>query len=137
VLTGLNVERAHAVSRRVAANAPEKLTLKYLATPVNIHEASLFLDWAIGVGPRGVQIIDADSSDYVRYARPKRGPGFDPHRNPLHDLYWERIFTRSIRDLERVARARRDEMAARGMGLTVCGGVFDMIGVDASLWRAS
>ncbi|MDQ7834309.1 MAG: radical SAM protein [Humidesulfovibrio sp.] len=137
VLTGLNVERAHAFSRRVAAIAPEKLTLKYLATPVNIHEASLFLDWAIRVGPRGIQIIDADSSDYVRFTRPRRGPGFDPRRNPLHDLYWERIFTRSIRDLERVASARRDEMAALGLDLTVCGGVFDMIGVDASLWRAS
>jgi pyruvate-formate lyase-activating enzyme len=129
-VTGLDVARARKFCERVAAIAPQKLTLKYLATPVSFHEAPLFLDWAQGLRPRGVQIIDADSQGYVRYCRPQAGPGFDPCRNALHDLYWERIFTRSLRDLSRVAQAGKGEREAHGISLTVCGGVFDLLGFD-------
>jgi MoaA/NifB/PqqE/SkfB family radical SAM enzyme len=133
IVTGLDVARAHRFCERAARTAREKLTLKYLTTPVNFHEAPLFVDWAVRLRPRHVQVVDADSQDYVRYARPRGGPGFDPRRDPLHDLFWERIFTRSIRDLERTARANRAFREEHGIGLTVCGGIFDRLGVDLGL----
>lgn len=130
VVTGLDVENVKRFCERVAARSREKLCVKYLTTPVNFHEAPDFLEWALDVKPQAVMIVDADSQDYVRYRRPLQGAGFDPGRNPLHDLYWERIFTRTIRRLEKVVRSRRAFLEESGIHLDVCGGVFDRLGVD-------
>ena len=64
-IMGLQVERTKAFVRFMLDNSKVEVSLKYLCTPLNVHEIGAFIDWAVPVGPECLHIVNADLVQYV------------------------------------------------------------------------
>lgn len=62
-----------------------RIFLKFLITPVNIHETPLFLAWAIEKRPERIAISDANCTEYIRMG--------------TSDSYWQKIMDRAAVDV--------------------------------------
>ena len=62
--------------------------LKYLITPINVHETNLFLDWAIKINPDKIIFSGSNMKQYI-------------NMNTFDD-YWNKIFRRTSQDLKTI-----------------------------------
>lgn len=99
-ITGMNLNQTIQCIENVLIRGGEA-SVNYLATPLNIHEASLFLEWAVGLNVSSINILDASVENYINY-EPVRwmdyvqfGATNLPHR------YWQRILQRTAKRLNR------------------------------------
>ncbi|MGV7927933.1 MAG: radical SAM protein [Spirochaetota bacterium] len=88
--------------------------LKYLVTPLNLHELPLFLRWAIALGPETISVIDSNTALYINRATP--------------DRYWDLVIGRTGEEV-------RKELAVgmpRGAGTVVLVDALsrEMFGID-------
>lgn len=65
-IMGLKLERTQAFVRQLITDGKTSVFLKYLTTPLSIHEVALFVEWAIEVGPKMIQVIDSGFHGYVK-----------------------------------------------------------------------
>lgn len=97
---GMDVNKAVRFSEELAKRRKVRLILKYLTTPLTIHEFSLFLDWAINLNPAEILVDDANTFTYVNIY--------------TGDNFWEKIFTRTREELRAVLIKNRDILSVSG-----------------------
>lgn len=108
VMTGLKLARVKNFAEAVAARRKSLLTLKYLTTPINIHESSLFLGWAIGLSPERILFADSDLNQYIRLG--------------TFDDYWAKIFDRTGEAVRAELISGRDAMIKGRFHVVMDGG---------------
>lgn len=87
-ISGLDLGRTKEFAESVVAAVPKKdLYLKYLTTPLNAHETSSFLKWAIGVHPKCIILTNAMVLKYIQ---------------GTPDEYWKKIFKRTGDEIKKV-----------------------------------
>lgn len=75
-------------SQKLINNGKVNVTLKYLISPLNIHEVSLFLNWAIKLNPNGICIDDASTNIYIN--------------KDTFDKYWNKIIHRTSNEVKKI-----------------------------------
>jgi pyruvate-formate lyase-activating enzyme len=65
-IMGLDFDKTKAFIGKVLEAGKCKVSLKYLVTPLNVHEAHLFLDWAVRQKPASIQIADSNFMAYTK-----------------------------------------------------------------------
>ncbi|EQB39196.1 hypothetical protein M947_08565 [Sulfurimonas hongkongensis] len=80
-LMGLDIKHTFNFCEQIFNSASSNLFIKYLLSPLNLHELPLFIEWSMGINPKGVIIHDSNTSGYINY---KTG-----------DDYWNKIIQRT------------------------------------------
>ncbi len=94
---GMDINKAVRFSEELAKRRKVRLVLKYLTTPVTIHEFSLFLDWAINLNPAEILVDDANTFTYVNIY--------------TSDNFWEKIFERTKKEVREVLINNKDKLS--------------------------
>lgn len=115
-IMGLRVERTKKFSERLIRGGKTKVFLKYLTTPINLHEVSLFLQWAIDAGPRMVQVIDSGLEQYIE--------------RETFDRYWDKILERTGRQTRRLLVARKEALRAGKQLILIDGASMEYLGIS-------
>ena len=137
VSSKLNLKRTVDFVEKVVGSGTVKVVLKYLITPINIHEIHEFLEWCYRIAPDGDVLISAVTSfdKYVTTfspisASPERGfrnrflrwlssPPKQVTRvlasSQGHDLYdyWKTIISRSSGAIQEVVRQHQSSCGTR------------------------
>lgn len=100
-IMGMDIHRMQAFVAALRRGNRVPLNLKYLATPLNVHEIVLFLDWAVQVAPRSVSLCDALLLEYVNME--------------TKDQFWRKILGRTATALRRRLVHHADAMARAGL----------------------
>jgi MoaA/NifB/PqqE/SkfB family radical SAM enzyme len=88
-IMGMDVEKAKRFAENLIARKKiRKVILKYLTTPSNIHEASVFLEWSISLSPTSCLFQDSNIFQYINLR--------------TNDGYWHKIFERTSQELKTV-----------------------------------
>lgn len=82
---GLELARTIAFAEKLVEGKRIKVILKYLITPINLHESGLFLKWALRVMPDEIFLADANTRMYVK---------------ETEDGYWEKIIQRTASEVK-------------------------------------
>jgi len=127
-VTCLPLRRSVAFAERLLELAPKRVILKYLCTPINFHEAPLFLEWALRGNPQAIVVRDAHSETYIRYDKNRIIPRFSPYTSPdeIPNAYWSRIIQRTLERIERLTRRNREYCEVQGIDVCIIGGLFDL-----------
>lgn len=64
-IMGLDISKTKKFATSMIDMCTTKVSLKYLCTPLNIHEIHLFLKWATDCSPESIQIVDANFKLYI------------------------------------------------------------------------
>lgn len=83
---GLGITKTTEFAYKIANRGKVTLRLKFLVTPLNVHESALFFRWAVGVVPAVIVMHDSDISKYINY--------------DTEDSYWFKIIDRSAKALQ-------------------------------------
>jgi pyruvate-formate lyase-activating enzyme len=100
-IMGLPFDRMAGFVDELSKRKGIELTLKFLLTPSNLHEAPLFLEWAIGKQPAKVVVDDAGMGDYVNRGAPYQ--------------YWPKMVARTLRETKAVLTKNYSQLAATGV----------------------
>lgn len=85
-IMGLGITKTTEFAHKIANRGKVTLRLKFLVTPLNVHESALFFRWAVGVVPAVIVMHDSDISKYINY--------------DTEDSYWFKIIDRSAKALQ-------------------------------------
>jgi len=84
---------------RIAETPKKSLFVKYLSTPISIHEVGLYLTWASALAPRNIQVVNGGIDGYVK---------------PTEDNYWKKIFHRTAIEVKKsLVSLNRGRLRAR------------------------
>lgn len=64
-IMNIDIEKTKNFVSMVLTKTNIPVSLKYLITPLNLHESTLFLDWAIRARPDSIQLVDATTLGYI------------------------------------------------------------------------
>ena len=92
-IMGMNRARVLDFCEEIIARRKTAIFLKYVTTPIGMHELPLFLEWAILQRPRMIHCLD---SNIVRYVRMN-----------TTDHFWDKILERTGRDMQRLLHAHQ------------------------------
>lgn len=85
-IMGLDMSKTVAFAEKLTKSDKIKVCLKYLITPLNLHESNLFLRWAIKMAPERISICDANTPIYINDA--------------TEDKFWSKIIKRTSQDIK-------------------------------------
>lgn len=93
---GMDFKKMTDLVEELARRKKVSLILKYLITPINIHEANVFLDWAINLCPSTVLFIDAKTSSYIN--------------SNTNDKFWMKICDRTGQKIKKTLIERKNRL---------------------------
>jgi hypothetical protein len=115
-ITCMELAKTRSFAEELVRRKKSTVHLKYLVTPLNLHELPLFLRWAASLGPETISVIDSNSAAYINRATP--------------DRYWDLV-------IERTGDEVRKELAVAARALLGTGTVVlidalsrEMFGLD-------
>lgn len=85
---GMNVEAAKRFAESIIREGGADVTLKYLVTPLTIHEIADFCKWAISVHPKSIYLSNSNVIGYLNFR--------------TGDKYWDKIIERSANQLKQL-----------------------------------
>lgn len=115
-IMGLDLDTTKRFAEELIKGQKLKLSLKYLCTPINIHQMGLFFDWALEAGPDSIQIVDADVKSYMVF--------------DTFDSYWMKIFARTGKDLKNRLTKQKEKFEKSGIKLSISLSIKRLIGLD-------
>lgn len=92
-----------------------KVSLKFLITPINIHETALFIDWAINMSPRAITINESGIYQYIR---------------ATDDKFWNKIIDRTFRDIKKVILKNREKLISENIKINIETNVRQIFNMD-------
>jgi len=100
-VTGMELGQVCEFAEVIAAHGRAELTLKFLMTPINIHELAAFLKWAAELSPKRILISDANTIGYCRL--------------DTQDRFWKKIFQRSGAEIRETLVERQKNLSEVGV----------------------
>jgi len=102
-IMGMDFEKTVKFVEELSKRKKIKLVLKYLTTPLNIHEANLFLKWAINLEPALIYFDDADTLNHIKYNAP-----FD---------FWNKIIKRTANEIKMLLISNKDKLNQKNIAI--------------------
>jgi len=100
VIMGLAVERVKSFVVVLIKQGGVRVALKYLVTPLSLHESGLFFEWAVGTGAASIYFSDSAMTQYVRM--------------DTSDKYWSKIVERTSGELKNLLIKERLRLEEQG-----------------------
>ncbi|MBN1232780.1 MAG: radical SAM protein [Candidatus Coatesbacteria bacterium] len=113
---GLEIERSKLFAMELIKRRRIHVTLKFLTTASNIHEANLFLKWGIEVSPQRISFQDSDLKAYIN--------------NKVSDNYWKKIFHRTADSFKSEIRENSSLIAARDIKIFIDSSCREILEID-------
>lgn len=114
-IMGLDFGRMQSFAEALIRGGKVKVTLKYLVTASNVHEAGLFLQWAIELGPTQCAFQTSGLDAYV-----------NPH---APNDYWRHIYRFAATHVKDVIERHKTDIGAKGIKIlfdTECRRLFEV-----------
>lgn len=115
-ITRMELEKTRSFAELLVTRSKTTVHLKYLVTPLNLHELPLFLRWAIALGPETISVIDSNTALYINSDTP--------------DRYWSVILERTGRAVRSVLSGESDRLAGSGTVVLLDALSREMFGLD-------
>jgi MoaA/NifB/PqqE/SkfB family radical SAM enzyme len=115
-ITRMELEKTLRFAENLVRRGKTTVHLKYLVTPLNLHELPLFLRWAIALGPETISVIDSNTALYINWATP--------------DRYWDLVIGRTGGEVRRVLSGESDRLKASGTVLLLDALSREMFGIE-------
>lgn len=95
-IMGLDFQRTCDFVEALVERGRTTVQVKFLLSPITVHEVGLFLDWAVATGVDRISIHDSATGDYIR--------------RDTEDRFFDKVFRRASEELQRKLIAHRDEL---------------------------
>lgn len=95
IVTGMHVMRAKQFAEKISECGVD-IYLKYLITPVNIHESAAFLDWAATLHPRQIQFANSGIDSYIN--------------KDTKDYFWVKIVARTAENFRDNLKINKEKL---------------------------
>ena len=115
-IMGLEFNKTIQFAEELVKRKRIKVFLKYLVTPINAHEANLFLDWAIRLNSNGVMFNGASNYKYINLDAPYE--------------YWQKIFERTSQALKLSIIQNKNVILENNMMIAFDGETKILFGID-------
>ncbi len=115
-ITRMELEKTLRFAGDLVRRGKTTVHLKYLVTPLNLHELPLFLRWAVALGPETISVIDSNTALYINRNTP--------------DRYWDLVIGRTGGEVRRVLSGESDRLKASGTVLLLDALSREMFGLD-------
>lgn len=115
-ITRMGLEKTLRFAGDLVRRGKTTVHLKYLVTPLNLHELPLFLRWAVALGPETISVIDSNTALYINRNTP--------------DRYWDLVIGRTGGEVRRVLSGESDRLKASGTVLLLDALSREMFGLD-------
>lgn len=93
-LMGLEIEKTKEFCEEIIKSKDLKVCLKYLLSPINIHELPIFMEWALGFGNLdNIAIHNSNCHQYINFN--------------TEDNYWNKIIQRTRNDIVNVIKTAK------------------------------
>lgn len=115
-IMGLDLATTMKFAEEIINRTRIKVSLKYLCTPLNLHQAGLFLDWAAKICPAEIQIVDSNLKSYLKF--------------DTFDSYWEKIFNRTGIDLKNRLLKNKAILLKENTQIRICKNIKEMLDIS-------
>jgi Radical SAM superfamily./C-methyltransferase. len=115
-IMGLELSNMIRFAEGLIDNKKVNLNLKYLISPINIHEVNLFLDWAINRKAGAIEIADANTDIYIKF-------------NTFDD-YWRKIIDRTAIEIRKTIIKNIENLENNNQRILITSSVKEMFGLD-------
>lgn len=122
-ITGMDIARTVAFVGALLKTSRPEVTLKYLVTPLSLHETNLFLEWAIGLAPHRIRISDSLVAQYIEMR--------------TFDDFWQKIMDRTGEEVRKVLLGMRDRLIAQRTVVGFDTALRKMFGIDDEFVRGN
>lgn len=93
-----------------------KVLLKYLVTPLSLHQSGLFIDWGAIVKPEGIELADSNFVSYINLNTPFP--------------FWQRIIERTGLDVKKRLLANKETFQKENMKVFIAPALKQMLSID-------
>lgn len=94
----------------------ENIWLKYLTTPINFHEANLFLKWAIEISPAVCIFQESNINNYINFK--------------TFDNYWNTIIERTSNEIKKTIIANKTKIESNNLKIQFDLGCLKLFQID-------
>ncbi|MBF0466142.1 MAG: SPASM domain-containing protein [Nitrospirae bacterium] len=115
-ITGLDLKRTIRFAEELVSRKRLVVTLAYLITPINVHEVTLFMKWAINTAPDIIHIYDSEIHQYIN--------------SDTFDSFWEKIFNRTAETFKTGLLALKSEILAKGTVIWISRRSMELLKID-------
>lgn len=98
-IMGLDVEVVKNTIAELVRHGKVDVMPKYLITPLNLHEVSLYIAWCLSAGVRRIEIYDSGTRNYVNWN--------------TEDQFWQKVAQRSLVDIKKILVEKRQEFCSK------------------------
>jgi wyosine [tRNA(Phe)-imidazoG37] synthetase (radical SAM superfamily) len=112
-IMSLDIDTVKHFAEEIIKNSNIEINLKFLVTPLNIHEMCLFLDWALPLRPKSVQLVNADIAGYINVSTPIS--------------YWNVVFSHTGKELMSYLRNNQQQFSAHTIRLYYSRSLFRLL----------
>lgn len=116
-ITGLDLKRTIRFAEELVKRKRLVVTLAYLITPLNVHEVTLFIKWAVKTAPDIIHVYDSEIHQYIN--------------SNTFDSFWEKIFERTAETFKTELLALKPEILAKGTVIWISRRSMELLKIDA------
>lgn len=116
-IMGLDFKKTIAFVENLIEQKKTEVFLKYLVTPLSLHEADLFLAWSLSLRAKRVMFEGAFVSSYIRLG--------------TFDDYWRKIFERTSKDIKTTIIRNKKQLKADEVMIALDSEVVKLLGIDS------
>jgi tetratricopeptide (TPR) repeat protein len=87
-IMGMDLEKTIRFAETLIHRSTVEVSLKYLVTPLNFHQAGLFIKWGVNIKAPSLQLVDANILSYINLN--------------TFDNFWLKIFERTSQDIKAI-----------------------------------
>jgi len=118
---GMNVEAVKKFAESIIREGGIDVTLKYLVTPLTIHEIADFCKWAISAHPQSIRLSNANVAAYLNFS--------------TGDKYWEKIIDRTGNGLRQLLVDQYDAINGGNTKIEIESSLLQLFKVNESFIR--
>ena len=122
-IMGMDINRTMAFVETLVKNRRVLLTPKFLVTPLNLHEANLFLEWIARITPHQCAFQDAESMSYINLN--------------TRDVFWQKIISRTGADVRKFIVTQKEALSASGTVIKIDTRCRNIYGITDEIIRES
>jgi MoaA/NifB/PqqE/SkfB family radical SAM enzyme len=115
-IMGMDVSKTLQFAQELAHRKKTCLSVRYVATPISIHELCLFLQWAINIRPSFIIANDCYIPQYINVR--------------TSDNFWERIFLRSKEKVKSVLMLNKEAIINNQISIELSEHVLHILSLD-------
>jgi len=115
-IMGLELSKTITFVEKLIERKKIQIFLKYLVTPINAHEAELFMVWSLSISAKRVSFDGASNADYINLDTP--------------DNYWRKILQRTSKGIKSIIIRNRELIQRDKIRIAFDSQIMELFDVD-------